>query len=110
MCIYMELSRDYKWSPPSAEHHLTFDAAVSVSPIDSCERSLHRCLYDELLLQCGVEGFPLLAVQAAEPLYRPAVEGWCFTDDRFSAPLLHVWNGAYPAKKSCESWSRSCHS
>ena len=35
LTFYMELSRDYKWSPPSAEHHLTFDAAsqtVSVSP------------------------------------------------------------------------------
>ena len=35
LTFYMELFRDCKWSPPSAEHHLTSDAAsqtVSVSP------------------------------------------------------------------------------
>ena len=72
---------------PTLSRASSYFRCCSFSVSDSRERSLHRCLYDELLLQCGIEGFPLLAVQAAEPLYRPAVERWCFTDDRFSAPL-----------------------
>ena len=83
----VQLSRDYKWSPPSAEHHLTFDAAVSVSPTHMRDHYIAVCMMSSFS-SVGWRGFLFLQC-------RPAVERWCFTVDRFSAPLWHVWNGAY---------------
>ena len=55
----VQLSRDYKWSPPSAEHHLTFDAAVSVSPTHVRDRYIAVCMMSSFS-SVGLRGFLFL--------------------------------------------------